>query len=993
MRYIKGSEWRKWDLHIHTPVSINQNYGGESAWDNFIDALEHLPEEVRVIGITDYYFIDGYEKVMNYKKQGRLQNIDKIFPVLEFRIDTFGSGNVTELQKINLHILFDLDESNLKEEIENVKKEFIGIIPISSAEKYSTKMLSKKNFINISGNLQKGFSEIIPPTKVVLSVAKSDTWKNRTALFLGYKEWSNLEKNQQLKPLKEELYNKVDAFFTSNSTNIVKNQLWLNEYGNKRLLHSGDIHSFTFLDTAIKNESGDYIPSKNYNCLTWLKADPTFEGLKQCTYQPDERIYIGVLPPLLDRVQKKKQFYIKSISVTKLAEAKNKEEWFNFEIPLNPSLVAIIGNKGSGKSALSDIIACLCKNHSAINDDASFLNKLRFKKPPKKYSADYVGSILWTDGHQIKDMCLDINEFDTSIESAQYLPQKYIERICNDLGDVFQKEINKVIFSYIDSTDKGNSSDLDELIGSKSSFILHAIEEIKSEIHSINKGIILLENKKTNMYRKNIQENLDECKNLLERHEKNKPIVVEKPTDNAGDNKSKNIDELNEKIEQLKIAIQSQKDMLKNVNDLHSKLNGSIEEMNYVQKFIDEQNDKLALLTKDLNLPDGSLKISVIIPILKMQESTKLLTEQKLALLASLDVSENASPEISLVKRLSLCETERNSILEQANASQKAYQKYLCDEDEWEKSKNKILGNSTTEGTIRYYEAELNYLDEDLEKEYQIKRAEREEKIKLLYEQKKQIRKIYSDIYAPVSIIIAKLLAKVSEEIKFKAELELINKNIGVDLLSQINKSYSGTFGRNSDAQKQMDDFIASTDFNDENSVIEFVNNVLKVVDENIDLSEKRVKSKEEFYDKLCHLDYLDVNYSLKVENKSLEELSPGERGLVLLIFYLGLSKDDVPIIIDQPEDNLDNESIYLKLVSCICQAKRNRQVIIVTHNPNIAIACDAEQIIYCSINKINSQISYESGSIENEEIKNHLIDVLEGTEPAFCLRKTKYEI
>jgi hypothetical protein len=80
----KGSEWRKWDLHIPTPVSIVQNYGGPQNWDRFIDSLERLPHDVKTVGMNDYYFIDGYEKVMEYRNAGRLQNIEKIFPILEW---------------------------------------------------------------------------------------------------------------------------------------------------------------------------------------------------------------------------------------------------------------------------------------------------------------------------------------------------------------------------------------------------------------------------------------------------------------------------------------------------------------------------------------------------------------------------------------------------------------------------------------------------------------------------------------------------------------------------------------------------------------------------------------------------------------------------------------------------------------------------------------------------------------------------------------------
>ena len=139
-------------------------------------------------------------------------------------------------------------------------------------------------------------------------------------------------------------------------------------------------------------------------------------------------------------------------------------------------------------------------------------------------------------------------------------------------------------------------------------------------------------------------------------------------------------------------------------------------------------------------------------------------------------------------------------------------------------------------------------------------------------------------------------------------------------------------------------------------------------------------------------MDYLHPQFQLTMSGKKLTELSPGERGIVLLVFYLALSKNNIPLIIDQPEDNLDNQSVYKKLVPCIKNAKKNRQIIVVSHNPNIAVACDSEQIIYTSIDKKTNEISYISGSIENPMIKNKIMDVLEGTKPAFELRKIKYE-
>jgi predicted ATPase len=111
-----------------------------------------------------------------------------------------------------------------------------------------------------------------------------------------------------------------------------------------------------------------------------------------------------------------------------------------------------------------------------------------------------------------------------------------------------------------------------------------------------------------------------------------------------------------------------------------------------------------------------------------------------------------------------------------------------------------------------------------------------------------------------------------------------------------------------------------------------------------------------------------------------------------LLVFYLVIDQDDRPLIIDQPEENLDNQSVFELLAPCITEAKRRRQIIMVTHNPNLAVVCNAEQVIWCRIAKdTDHAVTYETGSIENPSINKHLVDVLEGTWPAFTDRGHKY--
>ncbi len=109
---------------------------------------------------------------------------------------------------------------------------------------------------------------------------------------------------------------------------------------------------------------------------------------------------------------------------------------------------------------------------------------------------------------------------------------------------------------------------------------------------------------------------------------------------------------------------------------------------------------------------------------------------------------------------------------------------------------------------------------------------------------------------------------------------------------------------------------------------------------------------------------------------------------------YLHLDKEKTPLIIDQPEDNLDNDSIFSVLAKCIRQAKKSRQVILVTHNPNLAVGADAEQILFVSLDKVaNYKFSYEAGSIENPRINDVIVKILEGSRPAFVQRRLKYQI
>lgn len=154
----------------------------------------------------------------------------------------------------------------------------------------------------------------------------------------------------------------------------------------------------------------------------------------------------------------------------------------------------------------------------------------------------------------------------------------------------------------------------------------------------------------------------------------------------------------------------------------------------------------------------------------------------------------------------------------------------------------------------------------------------------------------------------------------------------------------------------------------------------------------RKDKVASDVYDLLFGLSFLEPRYSLLFQDAQIEQLSPGQRGALLLIFYLLVDKGRNPIILDQPEENLDNETVVSLLVPVLTEAKKRRQIIMVTHNPNLAVVCDAEQIIWSAFDRKNAaKISYVAGSIENPAINGHVVNVLEGTMPAFNNRSNKY--
>ena len=514
--FKRGSEWRLWDLQVHTPYSLLNNQFGND-WDEYTKQLfkRAIENEIAVIGITDYYTIKGYETLKNilanetklnsiFEQEikrdksflDKVKNI-KILPCIEFRFKDVVVNRGRD-NKIETNIIFS-DELS----VEDIKNKFLSEIKFLNEnsektslndyniEEFGKKIKEVQPELRNKSDYVVGLEMLSIEFENITDVLKNSIFKDRYMILIPEDDITTINWSSSAHMTRKKYYKAASGLFSVNENSIkwgLKEETKTEFATYKPCFSCSDCHKF---DEMFKFKSGK-------KC--WIKADPTFDGLLQVTFQPLERIYVGEKPEKLKQVNNKKYYYMDRIYIGKNAHAKNSDTWFSSDIPLNPGLIAIIGNKGSGKSALADILGYMSDSHNMIN--ASFLTKERFRKEDKKYADDYQSKLFWKDGRKVEKNSLD--EDITNIQNAEYLPQKYIEELCNELNDKFQKEINNVIFSYIDVADKNQCATLEELITKKTTDIDYKIKKYRNDVEAINKQIIELEGKFSTSYRKEI---------------------------------------------------------------------------------------------------------------------------------------------------------------------------------------------------------------------------------------------------------------------------------------------------------------------------------------------------------------------------------------------------------------------------------------------------------------------------------------------------------
>ncbi|MGH6689151.1 MAG: hypothetical protein ACREF4_00500 [Gammaproteobacteria bacterium] len=471
----RGALWRKWDLHIHTPESITHRYSGPrgAQWSRFLDELEALPPEFKVIGINDYVLIDGYKRVLAEKRNGRLANIDLILPVIELRLDMF-AGTGGHLSRVNLHVIFSdgvTPETIETQFLSALPKRYklspeVGDVPWSAIPNRSS-LLELGQMILRSTPAEKradrdpveiGFNSITFSLDKIRDVLDCHYFRDKHLVAVGKTEWAAMRWEGQGVAEKKSLINSADLIFTAAESPqaCIDARKKLEADGvNDRLLDCSDAHAF--MDSADKDRIG--------NCFTWVKADTTFAGLCQALREYRARVYLGEAPPKLGIVKASGSRFIRSVSIRKKEMSDCRETWFDSELDLNHDLVAIIGRKGSGKSALTDVIGLLCD--AKREKSFSFLNPKRFRDPKENKSKSFVGRLQFETGPEL-ERGLDAPVDSTEPARANYIPQSFFEELCGEIvrgeDSAFQKELEDVVFARLPAAQRLGFATLRELV-------------------------------------------------------------------------------------------------------------------------------------------------------------------------------------------------------------------------------------------------------------------------------------------------------------------------------------------------------------------------------------------------------------------------------------------------------------------------------------------------------------------------------------------------
>src|SRR5580704_15828847 len=241
----------------------------------------------------------------------------------------------------------------------------------------------------------------------------------------------------------------------------------------------------------------------------------------------------------------------------------------------------------------------------------------------------------------------------------------------------------------------------------------------------------------------------------------------------------------------------------------------------------------------------------------------------------------------------------------QLDAPDAQYQIYLKNLQEWKDQRNSILGNDKKAGSINFLQAQITDLS-NVPIQLKTKLRSRDAKVREIYKDLQLLVETYRSLYLPVKLFIEKH-ELLSGKFGFEFEALIADSGLAESFFQHVNQSRRGTFSGSEEGRKQLNALLETADLDTEHGTIVFLDTLLAALNRDkretpspaVSLIDQLKKGSTELnvLNAIFSLEWLAPRYSLKWSGKNLEQLSPGERGALLLIFYLLIDKRNVPLI------------------------------------------------------------------------------------------------
>jgi hypothetical protein len=966
---------------------MNSQFSGPNAWDDYLSALERATPVIEAIAVTDYCITDTYEEVLRYKASGRLPDVKLVFPNVELRIDvaTAKGGFV------NLHLFVSQEDPQHLEELRRLlsRLQFNVMQDRFDCTRADLIRLGKKADPNITDDraaLAYGANQFKANFQKLREVFSESGWAKENILIAvagGATDGTSGVREAADQTIRREIEGVAHVIFASSPA---QREFWLGQkdlcpdevrarYGGlKPCLHGSDAHKL------------DDVASPFGNRFSWIKGGPEFDALRQACIVPEGRAYVGEQPP---RPPTPSQV----ISQVRI----NGADWAATpSIPLNPGLVAIIGARGSGKTALADMIAAACDAIPPSGWNADEGVSPSFLARARELIGEATTSLTWGCGTTVARY-LDGRDANghTSFPRARYLSQQFVEELCSAKGvsDGLVIEIERVIFESHPQGEGELASDFAELRYQQTGRYQQARADEAGAISDISDRIASEFEKESLVATLTTQ--VDQKRKLIAAYTADRTKLVVKGTE-AQVARHARLSDAAQTLRNRIQAIGNQRRAFVALQDEVQRMraNGAPELLRQAQArhpnsgMNADQWDEFLLIYK------GDVDRSLTGYIGRVDGEIRKLNGvpppdgPNVALIAD-DATLAALPLAPIVAAIARLETQFSA-------------------DKLVRDQCAALTKRIAQENSALQTLETRLIDAQgaaaRRKDLQIERGEAYRRVfEAIISEQNALAGLYSPLMGRLAAS-AGTLEKLSFSVRRIADVEAWATVAEEELLDR--RKAGPFYGRGSLVAVAKDAFKRAWETGSaaeiQAAMKNFIDTYLTDLLAHAPFAPAQQVEFREWTKKFAHWLYstthVTVRYEIFYDGVDIRHLSPGTRGIVLLLLYLALDEsDDRPLIIDQPEENLDPKSVFDELVALFVSAKERRQVIVVTHNANLVINTDADQIIVASAGPHPfgglPPITYAAGGLENAEIRKAVCEILEGGEAAFRERARRLRV